>query len=82
MKLDLYLIPLRSGRFVLFSPPEALAEMETQSTDRVRQFIEWFARRSNRVAAWVGRGIRSLHDYYVRLEDKIDPVERVLKAMA
>jgi hypothetical protein len=30
----------------------------------------------------VGRGVRSLHDYYLKLEDKIDPVERVLKSMA
>jgi hypothetical protein len=34
------------------------------------------------VFSWIGRGLRSIHDYYVRLEDKLDPVERVLKAMA
>ena len=80
--LDLYLIPTRTGPYVLFSPLDALAVLEAESTDRVRQFIDWFARRPNRALAWVGRGIRSLHDYYVKLEDKIDPVERVLKAMA
>src|SRR5207253_1235945 len=46
------------------------------------QFIDWLAGRRNRIVAWVGRGIRSLHDYYLKVEDKIDPVERVLKAMA
>src|SRR4051812_6067171 len=81
-KLDLYLIPLRGGASVLFSPSDALALVEKQSTDRVRQFIDWLAARPNRVAAWVGRGARSIHDYYIKLEDKIDPVERVLKAMA
>src|SRR5437764_3181983 len=81
-RLDLYLIPIHNRRAVLFSPHDALALAEAQSTDRVRQFIEWFARRRSRFVAWVGRGIRSLHDYYLKLEDKIDPVERVLKAMA
>lgn len=80
--LNIYLIPTRSGRAVLFSPHDALIIVEAESTDRVRQSIDWFARRPNRVLAWIGRGIRSLHDYYLKLEDKIDPVERVLKAMA
>src|SRR5438552_6510427 len=82
LRLDLYLIPIPSRRPVLFSPHNSLALVEAQSTDRVRQFIDWFTRRPNRLVAWVGRGIRSIHDYYLKLEDKIDPVERVLKAMA
>ena len=82
MRLDLYLIPMHSGQAALFSPADAVAAIEAESTDRVRQFIEWFAHRPNRVLAWIGRGIRALHDYYVKLEDKIDPGERVLKAMA
>ena len=82
MKLDLYIIPMRNGAPALFSPPAALTALEGESTDRVRQLIDWSARRPNRVLAWIGRGIRSLHDYYLKLEDKIDPVERVLKAMA
>jgi hypothetical protein len=80
--LDVYLIPTRSGRLVLFSPLNLLTAVEAESTGRVRQGIEWITRRRNRVVAWLGRGIRSVHDYYLRLEDKIDPVERVLKAMA
>ena len=82
MKLDLYLVATRNGRTLLFSPADAVAAMEAESTDHVRQFIEWFARRPNRVLGWVGRTLRTLHDYYVRLEDEIDPCERVLKAMA
>jgi hypothetical protein len=80
--LELYLIPQRNGRHSLFSPPEALAAAETESSDRVRQSIEWLTRRPNRVVAWIGRGVRTAHDYYIKLEDKIDPGERVLKAMA
>ena len=80
--LDLYLISTPRGRSVLFSPSDALANIESQSTDRVRQLIEWLSRRQTRIFSWIGRGVHSLHDYYTRLEDKIDPVERVLKAMA
>src|SRR4030095_15979177 len=80
--LDLYLILTSTGHLVLFSPSDALAAAEAESTDRVRQGVEWLSRRQSRILAWLGRGIRSLHDYYVRLEDKIDPIERVLKAMA
>lgn len=79
--LDLYLIPSRTGKFLLFSPSDALAALESESTDRLRQFIGWVSRRRNRFFSWIGRGLRSLHEYYVRLEDKIDPIERVLKAM-
>jgi hypothetical protein len=79
--LDLYLI-VTPKRAVLFSPPDALALIESESTDRVRQLVVWLSRRQSRILAWLGRGVRSLHDYYVRLEDRIDPVERVLKAMA
>src|SRR5213594_4692493 len=80
MKLELRVIPRENGRNALFTPPETLGAAE--SSDRVRNGIDWLASRQNRLAAWIGRGMRSLHDYYVRLEDKIDPEERVLKAMA
>ena len=80
MKLELHVIPRENGRTALFTPPETLGAAE--SSDRVRHGIDWLTSRQNRLAVWIGRGIRSLHDYYVRLEDKIDPEERVLKAMA
>jgi len=79
--LELYLISRSTRRAVLFSPADTLTTIESQSTDRIRQLIEWLSRRHNRIFSWIGRGIRSLHDYYLRLEDRIDPVERVLKAM-
>ncbi|MBI2149089.1 MAG: hypothetical protein HYU27_00595 [Acidobacteria bacterium] len=80
--LDLYLIPKRRGGNTLRSPRESIHAIETEDGDRVRQMIEWLSRRKNRVVAWLGRVLRKAHDYYVRLEDRIDPVERVLKAMA
>ena len=80
--LELYVIPTSQGECTLFSTPDDLTVLESKSTDRVRQSVDWLTRRQNRVAAWIGRGVRSIHEYYVKLEDKIDPVERVLKAMA
>ena len=80
--LDLYIIPTRTGRPALFSPHDSLVMIEVDSTDRVRQFIDWLAGRRNRIVAWVGRGIRSLHDYYLKVEDKIDPVEMAKCAAA
>src|SRR5688572_4145607 len=80
--LDLYLVPKRREGYVLFSTPEAIHAMEEEYGDRVRQLIDWIMRRKNRLVSWLGRVLSKAHDYYIRLEDRIDPVERVLKAMA
>jgi len=80
--LNLYVIPRRTGGFTLFSTPGDLAAIEAEAADHLGHFIEWVTHRRNRFVAWLGRVLRSAHEYYVRLEDKIDPVERVLKAMA
>ena len=79
--LDLYLVPTRRGRHVLYSRPEALEILEAESGHRIRQFIGWFMRHSNRALAWVGRVLNTGYNYYVRLEDRIDPQERILKGM-
>ena len=80
MKLELYVIPRQNGRPLIFVPAEVLNSAGT--SDRIRHGIEWLTGRENRLVAWVGRSLRSAHDYYIRIEDKIDPGERVLKAMA
>jgi hypothetical protein len=80
--LILYLITTRRNRYVLFSPTDLLEEFEAGSDDRIRTFINWFMRRRNRVVAWVGRVLQVGHTYYEKLEDRIDPMERVLKSMA
>ena len=81
-ELDLCLIPTRRGRYVLYSRPEVLEILESESGHRIRHFIAWFIRHHNPVLAWLGRVLNSSYNYYVRLEDRIDPQERVLKAMA
>jgi hypothetical protein len=78
--LDLYLIATRKGRSILFSPPHAIAEFEEESKDRIGQTIEWFKRTA--AAYWLGgRILERGYEYYSKLEDRIDPGERVLKAM-
>ena len=80
--LDLYLIAAGNNRYLPFSPSDLVETLEAESADRVRRSIAWFERRRNRVVAWVGRTLRTGHDYYLKLEDRIDPLERVLKTMA
>src|SRR5215831_245108 len=79
--LDIYLIPTRKGRYVLYSRPDVMEVLEAESGHRIRQFIAWFMRHSYRIIAWIGRALNSAYGYYIRLEDRIDPQERVLKAM-
>src|SRR5215471_1282394 len=80
ISMELHIVRRQDGRRTISSSESDLRLAD--STDRIRQAIHWFAARRNRLAAWIGRQIRSLHEYYQRLEDKIDPGERVLKAMA
>ena len=78
--MEVHVVRTDNGRLTISTPEPDLRLAD--STDRVRQAIEWFAARPNRLAAWIGCQIRFLHGYYLKLEDKIDPGERVLKAMA
>ncbi len=82
IQLDLYLIPTRRGRYVLYSRPEVLEVLESESGHRIRQSIAWVMHRPFRLIAWMGRVLNAGYNYYVRLEDRIDPQERVLKGMA
>jgi hypothetical protein len=56
--------------------------MEEEYGDRVKQVLDWIVGRKNRIVSWLGQVLNKVHDYYIRLEDRIDPAERVLKAMA
>jgi hypothetical protein len=79
-KLEIYVSPGLSGRDVLFVPAQILAGVE--ASYRMRKAVESLGGKKNRLAEWFGRVIRRLYDYYLKLEEKIDPVERVLKAMS
>jgi len=78
--LDLYLIP-RRNRHILFAPTDIVEQYEVESGDRVRKSIHWLRSRQNRLVGWVGRMLQSAHGQYMKLEDRIDPMERVLKAI-
>jgi hypothetical protein len=80
--MDLYLLGTSRRRCLLFGSLDLIEAIEKQSDDRVVQAIAWFRRQENRLVSWFGRVLKSAHDYYVRLEDRIDPGERVLRAMA
>ena len=79
---NLYFILTRRGRHILVSTPEELEAVESQSVHRIRQFIDWLTAQPNRLVAWLGRAFAAAYRYYLKLEDRIDPSERVLKAMA
>ena len=79
--LDLYLIP-RRNRYILFAATDVVEQCEIESGDRIRKTINWLKGRQNRLVAWMGRMLQSAHGHYMRLEDRIDPMERVLKAIA
>ena len=80
--LDLYLIAARNNRYILFSPLDVVEVFEEESGDRIVRFIAWVRNHRNRVVVWVGGVLNTAHEYYIKLEDRIDPGERVLKAMA
>jgi len=80
--LDLYLIAAPKTRYILFSPPDLVAEFEKESDKRVVRFITWCKTHRNRIVAWLGNLLEKLHEYYRKLEDRIDPGERILKAMS
>ena len=79
--LDVYLIAARKSH-LLFSPPDRVEALETASDHRIQRWIGWLIDRPNRLVAWIGRTLRGVFRYYLKLEDRIDPQERVLKAIA
>src|SRR3954465_11851436 len=80
--LEIYLIGLKKGRVGFFSPHDELVAFEAESDDKIRRGVAWLAARPSRIVAWFGRVLQSGHGYYLRFEARIDPFERVLKAMA
>jgi hypothetical protein len=79
--LEIYCIELKPGKIVLFAAKDIVDQFEEQSDDRVRRFIVWLSGNSYRLVAWLGRVLNGARGYYMSLEARLDPVERVLKAM-
>jgi len=79
--LEIYLISFKGDRLRLFSPVDDLEFFENKSEDRLRRFIAWLQAHRFSPVSWLGRMLHSGRGYYVRLEVRLDPGERILKAM-
>ena len=79
--LEIYLISFRDDTVRLFYPLNELEFFEQQSDDRVHRFICWLQAHRFSLISWLGRMLYSGRGYYMRLEARLDPVERILKAM-
>jgi hypothetical protein len=79
--LEIYFIKVKAGRVALFATSDVIELFENESDDRIARMIGWLSNHRYRLVAWLGRVFHSARGYYVRLEARLDPVERVLKAM-
>jgi len=79
--LEIYLITFKGGKVRMFAPADVVERFENESDDRIRRFITWLQEHRSKVLAWLGRMLYSGRGYYMKLEARLDPVERVLKAM-
>jgi Mitochondrial K+-H+ exchange-related len=79
--LEIYLIESKTGKTLLFVPADVLEFLENQSGDRIRRLMEWLEEHPSKILSWLGRMFHTGRGYYMRLEARLDPVERVLKAM-
>ncbi|HEX5000253.1 MAG TPA: hypothetical protein VFY29_18675 [Terriglobia bacterium] len=80
--ISLYLIRTPRGPCLVFASSETVRVWEQTSTDHLHQAILWLRSRHNRVVAWVGKLLESARAYHGTLEDRLDPAERILRAMA
>lgn len=76
-----YMIRTRRYRSALFLPPESIQLCTAGTRDRIRSFIRKLMLHRNAIVRWLGRVFRAGHRFYQRLEDRIDPLERMLKAL-
>jgi len=79
--LEIYLIALTPNKVRFFAPSDALDSIEMQSPDCIRRFISWLQGHRYRILAWLGKVFDSGRGYYLGMEARLDPLERVLKAM-
>ena len=80
-EVELYMIRMPRHRHTLFVPRSSLDICTATESDRFGRFIRRILRNRNAVVRWVGRVTRAGHRYYQKLEDRIDPLERMIKAL-
>ena len=79
--LELYMIRTPRHRSALFLPRTSLDLCAATESNRFRYFIRRMTRNRNFVIRWVGRVTQGGYRYYQKLEDRIDPHERMIKAL-
>lgn len=79
--IDVYMIRTARYQPVLFLPRPALDAWSRAEGNQIRRFIRRLVRHRNAVVRWIGRVTRTGHRLYQRLEDRIDPLERMVKAL-
>jgi hypothetical protein len=77
----LYMFRTRRHRVMLFLPPESYERCVAGQRDSIRRAIRRMMLHGNAVVRWFGRIGRVVHKYYQKLEDRIDPLERMIKAL-
>jgi len=80
--MNFYLIQLRKNSVVLYAEDERSPLENPESTKSlVDKWVNWLTRRGTRAAHFFKNLTIVVRDYYIRLEYKIDPMERVFKRM-
>jgi hypothetical protein len=81
LRVDVYMIRTPRLQTTLFLSSHSLEMCAQTEVDKFRRFIRRMMRHRYGVIRWVGRVTRGAHRYYQKLEDRIDPLERMIKAL-
>lgn len=79
--VSIYMFRTRRRRLMLFLPPESYERCVAGQPDSIRRVIRRMMLHGNAVVRWFGRVGRVVHRYYQKLEDRLDPLERMIKAL-
>ena len=79
--MDFYLIQLKKGCLLYAEEEDVQSASKGNSQDHVDRFIEKLSRGKLCRGNFLSRLIRVVRDFYYRLENRIDPMERVFKRM-
>jgi Mitochondrial K+-H+ exchange-related len=84
--MDFYLLQLRKRSPVLYTEgerisPSTYTELHSDYSNPVDRFLDKLAKKESRAAQFLRRLIIVVRDAYYKLEDKIDPMERVFKRL-
>ncbi|MFN8006868.1 MAG: hypothetical protein U0V70_07570 [Terriglobia bacterium] len=80
--MNLYLIQPGKKSTLLYAEKEGVSESETKATKGLLdRWLDWLTLRNNRVASFCKKLTIVVHEYYIRVEYKIDPMEHVFKQL-